>query len=320
MGFVAIGAALGAMATDTWGWDLALTLPVVGLAGAAVAVLVGLPALRLRGLYLAVTSLAFALATTRYLLNPQFFSWVPTEQLAPKPLLGVWHFDNPTGVYQLALGTFAVLVVGVTGIRRSRTGRVLVALRENERAVAAYGVSVVRTKLTAFALAGFLAAVAGVLLVSLQGQFTLGLFPEEDNLVVFTAAVIGGLGSVIGAVLGALFLKGGGWFLQDEWRLFTSSIGVLIVLLVLPGGLGGALFRGRDLWLRWVARRHDLVVPSLVADVAQPDIVLGAAAVTGTSTGDGDGDGGTGEPGIEGVGTAGSAEGAEGADTLAGAS
>jgi branched-chain amino acid transport system permease protein len=154
------------------------------------------------------------------------------------------------------------------------------ALRENERAVAAYGVSVVRAKLTAFALSGFLAAVAGVLLVTLQGQFTLGLFPEEDNLIVFTAAVVGGLGSVIGAVLGSLFLKGGGWFLEDTWRLFASSIGVLAVLLVLPGGVGGALFRVRDLGLRWLAARYGIAVPSLVADGAQPEVDVGAAADT----------------------------------------
>ena len=134
---------------------------------------------------------------------------------------------------------------------------------------ASYGVSVVRAKLTAFALSGFIAAIAGVLLVEQNGRFTLGLFPESDNLVVFTAAVVGGLGSVTGSAIGALFLKGGDWFLADEWRLFASSIGVLVVLLLVPGGLGGALFRARDLGPRWVARRHAIVVPSLVADVAR---------------------------------------------------
>jgi branched-chain amino acid transport system permease protein len=283
MGFVAVGAAFGAKATQEWGLDLALALPLVGLIGAAVAVVVGLPALRLRGLYLAVTSLAFALAATRYFLNPQFFDWVPNDRLEPEPLLGVWDYDSPEGLYRLALGTFLVLVVGVAGIRRSRTGRVLTALRENERAVAAYGVSVVRAKLTAFALSGFLAAVAGVLLVNQQGNFTLGLFPEQDNLVVFTAAVVGGLGSVLGALLGSLFLKGGGWFLPQEWQLFTTSIGVLAVLLVIPGGVGGALFRGRDLYLRWVARRRRLVVPSLLADVAGPTTAVPAATAPATS-------------------------------------
>ena len=277
MGFVAIGAALGAHVVRSWGWDLALTLPVVGLAGAAVAIVVGLPALRLRGLYLAVTTLAFALAATRYIVNPQFFPWVPVEKLEPGPVLGVWHVDDPTALYQLALVTFVLLLVAVLGIRNSRTGRVLMALRENERGAAAFGVSVVRAKLTAFALSGFLAAVAGVLLVVQSERFTLGLFPEQDNLVVFTAAVVGGLGSVTGAVIGALFLKGGEWFLQDTWRLFASSVGVLVVLLLLPGGLGGAVFRGRDLWLRWVARRHRIVVPSLMADVRQLEAEAGQA-------------------------------------------
>jgi branched-chain amino acid transport system permease protein len=277
MGFVAVGAALAAHLVAELGWDLAFTLPVVGLAGAALAVVVGLPALRLRGLYLAVTTLAFALATTRYVLNPQFFAWVPSGRIEQGPVLGVWHLDDPTAHYQMALATALIVLLGVLGIRNSRTGRVLVALRENERGAAAFGVSVVRAKLTAFALSGFVAAVAGALLVAQNERFTLGLFPEEDNLIVFTAAVVGGLGSVVGAVVGALFLKGGDWFLADAWRLFASSIGVLIVLLVLPGGIGGALFRGRDLWLRWVARRHHIVVPSLVADVRRLEEAAEAA-------------------------------------------
>jgi branched-chain amino acid transport system permease protein len=267
MAFVGIGGALAANLMAVHGWDLALVLPAVGVAGAAVAAAVGFPALRLRGLYLAVVTLAFALATTRYLLNPSYVDWVTVDRFEPSPLFGVWDYDSPSGSYYLALGCFALLVVAVNGIRNSRTGRVLVALRENERGVAAFGVSVVRAKLTAFAISGFLASVAGALLTVQNGRFTLGLVPERDNLVVFTAAVVGGLGSVVGAVIGALFLKGGEWFLQDSWRLFASSVGVLVVLLLLPGGLGGAVFRARDLWLRWVARRHGIVVPSLLADV-----------------------------------------------------
>ncbi|HEX5944970.1 MAG TPA: hypothetical protein VFY82_01775 [Acidimicrobiales bacterium] len=277
MGFVAVGAAVGAHAIQAWNLDMALALPLAGLVGAVVAVVVGLPAVRLRGLYLAVTTLAFALAVTRYVLNPRFFTWVPSGRVEPGPVLGVWHVDDPTARYQLSLGTFVVLLVAVLGIRHSRTGRVLVALRENERGASAFGVSVVRAKLTAFALAGFVAAVAGALLVAQNGRFTTGLFPEQDNLIVFTAAVVGGLGSVAGAVIGALFLKGGDWFLQDAWRLFASSIGVLIVLLLLPGGLGGAVFRARDLWLRSVARRRSIVVPSLVADVRTLEDSAGAA-------------------------------------------
>jgi len=269
MAFVAIGGAVGAKSIADWGLDPVLAIFLAGLVGAAVAVLVGLPALRLRGLYLAVTTLAFALATTDYLVNSQFFSWIPQDRLERPPLLHRLHYDSPTGIYYVALGGFLLAAAAVAGIRKSRTGRVLVALRENERAVQAYGVSVVRAKLTAFALAGFLAAAAGALLVLHQQQFSLGLFPPEENLVVFTAAVVGGLGSITGAALGALFLKGGQWFLPGNWHLFASAVGVLLVLLVLPGGLGGLWFRGRDLWLRWVATRRSIVVPSLLADVRQ---------------------------------------------------
>ncbi len=88
MGVVAIGAALGAKAVTDWGLDLALALPLAGLVGALVAVLVGLPALRLRGIHLAVSTLAFALATVQYLLNPQFFGWVPTDVFEPPPAAG----------------------------------------------------------------------------------------------------------------------------------------------------------------------------------------------------------------------------------------
>src|SRR5690606_23916107 len=130
-----------------WGLDLAVALPLIGLVGAAVAVVVGLPALRLRGLYLAVTTLAFAMATTRYFLNPAYFEWVPRDAFEPEPLLGEWDFaagHGQEGVYYLCLGVVTLLTLGVLGIRRGRTGRVLVALRENERGVQAFGVSVVR--------------------------------------------------------------------------------------------------------------------------------------------------------------------------------
>ena len=257
MGVVAVGAALGAKAVTDWGLDLALALPLAGLVGALVAVLVGLPALRLRGIHLAVSTLAFALATVQYLLNPQFFGWVPTDVFDPPPLLGRWDYAATTeGTYQLCLAVGAACLVGVAGVRSSRTGRALHALREDERVAQAYGISAARAKLTAFALSGFLAGVAGALLAVQNGQFTLALFPADENLTTFSAAVVGGLGSLTGAVLGAVFLKGGQWFLHGEWRLLSSALGVLLVLLLVPGGLGGALFRTRDLAVGALARRR----------------------------------------------------------------
>lgn len=264
--FFAIGAVVGAKASIDYDADLLVSLLLAALAGGAVAVLVGLPAIRRGGLHLAVLTFAFALATTSYLLNDRFFDWVPSERVPRHPLLGRISYDSPTGVYYVALAGFVVSVIALRGIRRSRAGRVLLAIRENERGAEAYGVSPTRAKLTAFGMSGALAAFAGALFVHHQQSFGSGPYDPGQNFSVFTMAVIGGIGSIPGAVLGAVYLRGTQWFLPNEWQVVATGAGVLIVLLIMPTGLGGLLFRVRDLWLRSVVRRHDLVVPSLVGD------------------------------------------------------
>jgi branched-chain amino acid transport system permease protein len=273
MAFVAVGAAMGAVATHTWHMDLTLALLVAGVAGAVVAVVVGLPALRLPGLFLAVTTLAFGLASQNYLLNRKEQSWIPVDRLDRPDLFRTFDLTSQAAMYEVCLGVAVLAFLAVAGIRRSRTGRVLLAVRDNEKGVAAYAVPVVRAKLTGFALAGFLAAVAGCLLVHVNQAYTEQPFVAQESLGVFTAAVVGGLGSLAGAVLGAVYLQGGSWFLPDRWRLLPSAVGVLVVLLAVPGGLGNLLYRARDAWLRWLAERRGIVVSSLVADRAGDDVV-----------------------------------------------
>jgi branched-chain amino acid transport system permease protein len=88
---------------------------------------------------------------------------------------------------------------------------------------------------------------------------------------VFTMAVIGGVASLPGAILGALYVKGAEFFLPGNWVYLASGLGVLVVLMVLPGGLGGAVTQLRDEGLKAIARRRHLVVPSLLADHADAD-------------------------------------------------
>ena len=163
------------------------------------------------------------------------------------------------------------MVVALRGIRRSRTGRVLIALRENERGTEAYGVSAVRAKLTAFAISGALAAFAGCLYSWHQQAYGQGPYEPGWNFSVFTMAVIGGISSIPGALLGAFYLLWTGWYVPPDWRFLVTGFGVLIVLLIMPSGLGGLMFRLRDLWLRSVAKRRGIVVPSMVADVGEPE-------------------------------------------------
>ncbi|MBX3314535.1 MAG: ABC transporter permease [Actinobacteria bacterium] len=266
--FFAIGAAVGGKLTLMWNVDLTLAILGGGAVGAVAAVLVGLPALRLRGLYLAVSSFAFALATTSYLLSRDYFDWVPNdyERIPRNPLFGVVDLSSPTSLYYVCLAAFVLTAAALAGIRRSRTGRVLVALRENERSAQAYGISIVRAKLTAFAISGFVAAAAGSLFVHHQQQLGTNPYQPFENLVVFAMVVVGGITSLPGAALGALYFQGAKWFLPGQWQALASGAGVLLVLLVLPRGLGGLLFTLRDQFLRSVARRRGIVVPSLMGD------------------------------------------------------
>lgn len=263
----AIGAAVGAKATASWGLDLTLGLLLASLAGAAAAVVIGFPALRLRGLELAVVTLAAALATTSWLLNPREFSWVPGQgtRVERPPLLGRIDISSATAIHHLSLATLLLALVALRGIRNSRTGRALLALRDNERGAQAYGLSPLRLRLTAFALSGGLAGLAGGMFAHHQQAFGAQPFSPEQNFTIFTMVVLGGVGSPMGAVLGALYLQGTRWFLPAEWQLLASGGGVLFILLVLPSGLGGLVVRGRDAWLGRLATSRGLDVPGFTA-------------------------------------------------------
>ena len=267
MAFVGVGAGIGGALTER-GWDLAVSMLVAGLAGAVAAVVVGYPALRRRGLTLAVSTLAFALLTAEYLLDRRNFDWLPRSSIGEPTLFGSIHIDHesPDPVFYVAVATLLLALAMVTGLRHSRTGRVLIAIRENERAAQSYGINVIRTQLAAFALSGFLAALAGSLYVQQAGGLTPNPFAPERSLQLFTMVVIGGLGSLPGALLGATYVRGAEFFLPSEWKYVASGVGLLAILMVFPGGFGGLLALGRDTWFRWVARRRGIVVPSLMGE------------------------------------------------------
>ncbi len=295
MVFVGAGAAIGAWCTVEMGWDPFVSLVIAGPVGALVAVLVGLPALRLRGLYLAVTTLAVSLAATEWVFSNRAIDWIPEGSFDRPELFGRIDLDSPLRLYYFALTILVLSFLALRGIRRSRTGRVLIALRDNEDGVVAYGVSPVRAKLSAFALSGFVAAVAGVVLVLHQASFRPVTYSAEESLAVFVATVIGGLGSLMGAVIGAVFQRGAQWLLPSPWSFLATGAGVLIVLLLLPDGLGGLLWRGRDELLRRVARRRGIATLSLdraagdddVASTDAPAAPTAAAASTVGSAADG---------------------------------
>jgi branched-chain amino acid transport system permease protein len=264
MALVGIGAAVAGSLSADRGLDFVLTLVAAGGVGTLVAIVLGLPALRIRGLFLAVTTLAFAVVTSNFLLRQGWL--VPGGAVARPVLFGRLDLEADLTYYYVCLTLLVFTIVAVRNLRASRIGRAIVGIRDNERAAQAFGVNAIAAKLAAFAVSGGIAGIAGGLLVYQQHGLPATQYAPQQSLAVFLIAMIGGLGSLPGAILGALYIKGSQYLLQGTWAFLASGVGVLVLLLILPSGLGSLVFRMRDALLRVIAKRHRIEVPSLVAD------------------------------------------------------
>jgi ABC-type branched-subunit amino acid transport system ATPase component/ABC-type branched-subunit amino acid transport system permease subunit len=265
---VGIGAFIGTRQAAE-GRSLVLLLLLAAVLGAAVLVAIGIPALRVRGLTLAVTTLGLAVVSSEWLFRTTWFTGSDTGfvQLAGviPPLRGL-HPKGMLAVYWTTLVVLVVVAAGASRIRRTALGRQMIAVRDDERAAAAYGITPVTTKLTVLAISGGIAGMAGVLWANAWQTVSAGQFPPELSLAVLAVPVIGGLGSVAGAIAGAVFLYFPTFFwsraldgvlgdsAQAGFQLVFSGLNVLIVLLVFPTGLAGAAQR---LWERLLRRGQE---------------------------------------------------------------
>ncbi len=280
------GLTLGVGIGDRWEF-FSVTLPRVpylvsmllaaGMA-AATAALIGLGALRVKGLLLAVTTFAFAMAAQQYLYRRPMLNGGNSQSIPfRRGSLGPLDLASQRAYYYLCLGILVVLLVVVARLRRSGIGRSIIGVRENENTAAAYTVSPTRTKLLAFSLAGGIAGLGGALLGGLVQNipYTERLFQITDSLRLVSIVVIGGLGTLMGPVVGALWVVGLPAFWPDNELvpLFTSSIGLLILLLYFPGGLIQITYSARDALLRWAESRLP-DAPSKTS-TAPPAVVLG---------------------------------------------
>lgn len=272
-GIVGFAAALSAKMSADFGVDFFVAMGIGAVAGATISLVLGAAALRIKGFYFAVTSLGFAVAMSTYFLNDSFFPHLVPKARPERPVVfGRWDLESEAAFYLFSLVVLAVVIVAVRAIRTSRTGRVLVAVRDNEKAAQGYGVDHIRAKLTAFAVSGSIAGIAGALFAVHQHAVSATAYSPNESLRVFSMVVIGGLGSVPGAILGAVFVRGSAYLLENPFlAILTTGAGLLFVVMALPGGLGRLLYDGRDRYLRFVARRNAIVVPSLLADTRVED-------------------------------------------------
>ncbi len=239
----------------------ALALPLGALLTAGVGALVGLPALRLRGLYLAIVTLAFGEVTYWAMIHWAGLTGGASGLKAPAPDFAVLGLSPGLGMYYLCLAVAVLLYTAAWGIVHSRVGRAFVAVRDFEVAAQALSVNLTRAKTAAFVLSAFYAGVAG----GLHSATLRFVAPESFDLfqmvLQFAMVVAGGLGSVLGSALGAALVLG----LRESLRaaVATQEIlfgGLLIVCIVfLPRGLVSLLRWPGSPWierLHWEPRRR----------------------------------------------------------------
>jgi ABC-type branched-subunit amino acid transport system ATPase component/ABC-type branched-subunit amino acid transport system permease subunit len=236
------------------------------VAGTLAALLIGLPALRVRGLFLTVTTLAFAVAAREWLFPSSLFSGSTGDATVDRTsYLGIDLGDDRIW-YWASLALLALAAVGVSRLRRSAAGRALIAVRDNETRAASMGLSPAMVRLGAFALSGALAAPARIPPPSAAITFGPQDFRVEESFRVLAMVVIGGAGSVAGALAGAVYLIGVPALFGNTAVavLLTSGLGILVLLLYLPGGLtSAARAASRALAARWAGDESDPVVAAV---------------------------------------------------------
>ena len=266
--FVAIGAVVGGSIVESTPIPFWLAVPLAAAITGAVAMLVGLPALRIPGLFLLVATFAFAVAVENLLFDERYFGWLLPSEVR-RPTLFIIDFENERAMYYLCVATLAIALVVVFNLRRSRIGRTLIGLRENEANARSFGVRALRTKLVAFGISGALCGMAGAVLAAQGRAVSDASFSATASVDTFTAAVFGGVSSPAGALLGSAYFT----IVEDlganavVLQAFLQRGGTLAIVLLAPGGLISLVNMARDSMLRVIAQRRQLLVPSLYAEV-----------------------------------------------------
>lgn len=251
-GFYAIGAYTSSMLASKAGFPFLLSLPLAGLTGSIFGLMLGIPALRLEGPYLAIATLGFGMAVTETIGHWDFFGGrigVNVPPMSVGPIL----LQSDLGKYYLIMVITVLMTMGAINLVKSKIGRAFMAIRDSDVAAQTIGVNLVIYKTLTFAVSAFYTALAGGLEAHLTGYIT----PESYNILLsiffLAMVVIGGLGSIFGSILGAVLLTLLPFYLSDLRFLSMIIIGMIMIMIVVfePLGLRGRWVKIRIYWKRW---------------------------------------------------------------------
>jgi branched-chain amino acid transport system permease protein len=270
-GFLAVGAFTAGLVSIHTGLPPLAGVAVAALVSAAVGAFFGLPALRLKGYYLAIATLASQVIITWAIVHLSVLGAAePLLIVDPTQVFG-WTIDGKREWYWVVAGVAVIAAVLATNLFRTGVGRAFVAIRDQDIAAEAIGVNVARYKIVAFALSSAFAGVAGALTAYRDTFLTWESFTFEVSILYLAMIIVGGLGSVSGAVYGATFILGfqafvnqpGGVvqssfsFIQDKLsaiQLVVFGLTIILFLIFEPRGLARIWQRSKDYFRLWPFR------------------------------------------------------------------
>jgi sulfate-transporting ATPase len=276
-GFAGFGAWVAGRLIAAAGLPFEFGIPIGVLAAIPLGVLFGLPAVRTRGINLAIVTLGLGTAIQLMLFdNPSYTGGFGGTQIGSVRLFGldVDAAAHPTRYGLFALGCLVLTSLMVANLRRGRSGRRLIAVRTNERAAAALGISVTAGKLYAFALSGAIAGLGGILIAFQSSSIDYTTFSSFTSITMVGYAMIGGIGFLAGPVLGAQLAPGaiGEQILNQVGSGVGKYIdligGIALILLLLANQNGIA--KEAIAQLRWLRTRLASVLPSLAPRRRRP--------------------------------------------------
>ncbi|QAA94604.1 branched-chain amino acid ABC transporter permease [Pollutimonas thiosulfatoxidans] len=246
-GFFAIGAYAAALLSSKFGVPFWLAIPIASILTTFIGALIALPALRLKNLYLAIATLGFGIVAQKMIFEWREVTGGGAGLEVPIPFFfGISLADGSRMTWVIA-AVLAVATVAAYRIVNGRTGRALTMLSESELAAGCLGIDVARYKVIAFAVSAFYTAVAGGLYANLVRYINPESFNVNMSIMFLAMIVIGGMGSVRGAILGAAFYV----LMPEAVRGFKDAPGLIfglslmLVVILLPGGLT-SLFKARQ--------------------------------------------------------------------------
>ncbi|MBU2550254.1 MAG: branched-chain amino acid ABC transporter permease [Proteobacteria bacterium] len=257
--FVACGGYISAVLMNHLGWSWWATLPVSVAGTALIGLFFGLPSLRIKGFYIAMSTLASYFIISWLLMHGGAITGSINGLPVDVPRIGAYEIVSQRQFYYLIAGFLILSLFVAKSIARGRLGRVFIAIRDDDMAAEVMGINVFAYKLIAFALCSAYAGLAGSLFATYWGFITFNHFPFFENIMYLGYVIIGGMGSIVGSIFGVLFLKLLGYgvmmFGPMIGQAFPAISGSVVASLLLIGH--GAvivvflIFEPRGLFHRW---------------------------------------------------------------------